>query len=261
MHVAKSEARKSAFALAIAVLLPVLMIYLAMYVYPRFGNKPIIDACFYIALLVTSIFLIKLFKLSITPRHRSVQWSLIGVLVGLGATIPVGGVAFLLRGALNLPESALTPLQNMQTLETKVVMTVNVIQVGILAPICEEAFFRVLLAQQLKRSMSMPWAILLSSGVFAAYHGFALNVNDLLDFYRMDYLPLLASGVILGALYFRLGWPAAVAAHLMFNTRQFYIGYHTDTWLSIVWLLLALAGLVFTILLFIPRFNRRIHEH
>ena len=84
---------------------------------------------------------------------------------------------------------------------------VFIVVVGLIAPICEEVFFRGLLFRSFEKRLGAWWALGLSSVLFAATHG------QLLQF-----VPLIAAGAVFGYLVVRTGrLGPAIVAHTAFN--------------------------------------------
>ena len=82
-----------------------------------------------------------------------------------------------------------------------------IVVVGLIAPICEEVFFRGLLFRSFEKRLGAWWALGLSSVLFAATHG------QLLQF-----VPLIAAGAVFGYLVVRTGrLGPAIVAHMAFN--------------------------------------------
>lgn len=85
----------------------------------------------------------------------------------------------------------------------------------IIAPIVEEIIFRLGLMGLLMRFMNKPWALILSSAIFAAAH---LWFRD-----QSSMFPLFILGTLLGLTYFTLGLGWAVALHFLWNLKVEYI--------------------------------------
>ncbi len=148
-------------------------------------------------------------KASLFPR------SLVIGLLGCVALVPV---TFLLHALsqyaitrLGLPASDQLAIQWLEENQSFFFRLCLFVQAVIIAPVCEELFFRGLLLQSLRRYYSAPLAIGLSSLLFAAFH---FNLPALLPLFAI------ASGFAVAYLYSR-SLAAAMILHAAYNFINF----------------------------------------
>ena len=177
-----------------------------------------------------------------------------GVFIGLGTVVPAT-LLMLLFLKLSSTAPGMSPLQTEQAADKQVLGVYAQMFLGaFLAPVFEEVFFRGFLAEQLKKSMSMPLSLLLSSAVFSLGHG--LLLDDLFLFMLTNFIPVMIIGLILGAAYFKYGLTASIVAHSVFNLKAYYMPH-----LQYAVLLLIPAGIAVLFLLFLPKYHRSLYEH
>ncbi len=143
-------------------------------------------------------------RFGITVRHW--EWAvLFGVLGYLAAVLPV----YLATLTTLEFRSDATVHPFLQLIRTEGSFSVTVLlftSAVILAPLSEELIFRVILQGQLQRHVSPTAAILLSSTLFSAIHGFP------------DVIGLFPLAAVLGFLYWRTGsYLTVVVTHAAFN--------------------------------------------
>lgn len=141
---------------------------------------------------------------------RSVSTGLfIGLLIlALGASLIAGYIYdIIVQNVFHLQVE--TNLDQLQTQVNAMPLTVLVtlIAAAVIAPICEEIFFRGFLLQGLRSVMSAPWAVVLSAFIFAAVH-----------VQPGSFFLLFVLGLLLGALRVstRSIWPC-IALHIANN--------------------------------------------
>lgn len=250
-----TEVKKSLLAMCLVIFVPLITVYSPI-LYEYDYNFQAAITCKLIGFAL-SIGLIKAFGLSINAGIRPAHGALLGTIIGLGFIVPGGALALALRKLSGVPESY-SPLQMLQAPLDTDPAYMGIVLDWILAPIFEESLLRIFLAQQLRRTMSTPMSVALSAVLFAVIHGFQFfSSGEIMNFMRIDFLPLMLGGIVLGTLYFKHGWISSMAAHSLLNIKPYkYVSEDGPEALIILSLLMITVGLVLTILLFIPKLRK-----
>ena len=129
----------------------------------------------FIANILTILFLIIFFRIRKKKLLFEANWNAVSVkdipyAIGLGVAL----VLFISFGFSLLPESLLESYNQFSGMLTGDLTVVSLIYTVIAAPIVEEIIFRGLILSRLRKAMSVPIAIIISSLLFALAHGQAL---------------------------------------------------------------------------------------
>ena len=126
----------------------------------------------FIANILTILFLIIFFRIRKKKLLLEANWNAVSVkdipyAIGLGVAL----VLFISFGFSLLPESLLESYNQFSDMLTGDLTVVSLIYTVIAAPIVEEIIFRGLILSRLRKAMSVPIAIIISSLLFALAHG------------------------------------------------------------------------------------------
>lgn len=126
-----------------------------------------------------------------------------GLAFGLGAflsNIVLSNVSLVIVASVAGPEFAQTMIESEQARAAQLVLgaqfpaAVMVLLLVIVTPIAEELFFRGYVYSAMRHSWGVPLSLIASSAIFGGFH-----------FYIIQFLPILAAGLLFGWLYERTG--------------------------------------------------------
>lgn len=151
------------------------------------------------------------FGLKIRLLPRALAIGLIGCALLVPVTLLLHGLSQFLLARFGLPVEDQLAIRWLLDNPDPLFRAILFAQAIIVAPICEELFFRGLLLTALRNHATLPWAVALSSLLFAAFH---FNLPATIPLFAI------ASGFAVAYLYSR-SLTAAIVMHAAYNLVNF----------------------------------------